>query len=255
MSCFIDAHCHLDLEAFAADRTDVLQRAREAGVGGFVVPATTRERWPEVLAMGRHADIAVCLGLHPCFMEAHGPGDIEALGEWLADHREVVAVGECGLDARFAHILDAQQTLLDAQLRLAKAHGLPLVLHCVRANDQLAKRLRQLAPPAGGLVHGFAGSVEQAMVFHRLGFLLGLGGAVTYPRARRLQRAVAALPDDGYVLETDSPDMPLSGYQGQRNEPRRVVEVCRAVAELKGQTPEQVAMNSTRNARRLFALA
>ena len=255
MSRLVDAHCHLDFSAFAADRAGVFERAREAGVEGFVVPGTTRDRWPDVVAMGAREDVAVCLGLHPCFMDAHDdPGDIAALSEWLDRHPEVVAIGECGLDARFADSWHAQWSLLEAQLRLARARRLPLVLHCVHANDVLARRLRQLAPPAGGLIHGFAGSPEQAMAFYRLGFVLGLGGATTYPRAQRLRRTVAALPDDGYVLETDSPDMPLAGHQGERNEPARVAEVCRIVAELRGQTESRVAADSTATARRLFAL-
>ena len=129
-----------------------------------------------------------------------------------------------------------------------------MVIHCVRANDRVAKRLRQLALPAGGLIHAFAGSPEQAQRFLDLGFTLGLGGATTFERARRLHRAVASLPDDGYVLETDSPDMPLAGHQGERNEPARVAEVCRRVAELRGQSEQRVAAASSATARRLFGL-
>ncbi|MFC0324377.1 TatD family hydrolase [Halomonas organivorans] len=250
----IDAHCHLDFPDFDADREAVLARARAAGVGHFVVPGTTRRRWPEVLALGERDEVSVCLGLHPYFMGDHREGDVEALAAALDRHPEAVAVGECGIDARFDDTLDAQWSLFDAQVRLAKARGLPLVIHCVRANDRLAKRLRQLAPEAGGLIHAFAGSPQQAKAFLDLGFVVGLGGALTHERAKRLQRAVTALPDDGYVLETDSPDMPLAGHQGERNEPARVSEVCRKVAELRGQPPERVAADSTANARRLFGL-
>ncbi|WP_444984469.1 TatD family hydrolase [Halomonas mongoliensis] len=255
----IDAHCHLDFPDFDADREAVFERARAVGVGHFVVPGTTRQRWPDVLALGKCDDVSVCLGLHPYFMNSHVDSDLDALDQTLAAHcggasPRVVAVGECGIDARFADTLEAQWELFDAQLRLAKTHALPLVIHCVRANDRVAKRLRQLAPPAGGLIHAFAGSPEQARRFIDLGFVVGLGGAVTHARAKRLRRAVAALPDDGFVLETDSPDMPLAGRQGERNEPARVVEVCRVVAELRGQSEEAVAAASTATARRLFGL-
>ena len=128
------------------------------------------------------------------------------------------------------------------------------MVHCVHANDKVAKRLRQLALPQAGLIHAFSGSIEQATKFLDLGFKLGLGGAVTYERAKRLQRTVEALPDDAFVLETDSPDMPLSGYQGKRNEPCRVAEVCSVVAALRGQTLEQVATMSSHNATTLFGL-
>ncbi|RTR05120.1 TatD family hydrolase [Halomonas nitroreducens] len=250
----IDAHCHLDFPDFDADREAVLERAGAAGVAHFVVPGTTRRHWDRVLALGTREAVSVCLGLHPYFMDAHRDGDVAALAECLEAHPEAVAVGECGIDARFDETLGAQWALFDAQLRLARTRRLPVVIHCVRANDKVAKRLRQLALPAGGLIHAFAGSPEQARAFLDLGFVVGLGGAATHDRARRLHRAVAALPDDGYVLETDSPDMPLAGRQGERNEPARVAEVCRKVAELRGQSPEQVAADSTATARQLFGL-
>ncbi len=154
----IDAHCHLDFPDFDADREAVIARAKAAGVEGFVVPGTTRARWPDVLALGRRDDVTVCLGLHPYFIDQHGDDDLQALDDALAANPQVVAVGECGIDARFSESWDAQWQLFDAQVRLAKRHGLPLVIHCVHTNDRLAKRLRQLAPPHGGLIHGFAGS-------------------------------------------------------------------------------------------------
>ncbi|MDT8893751.1 TatD family hydrolase [Halomonas sp. I1] len=250
----IDAHCHLDFPDFDADREAVLARARASGVGHVVVPGTQRRYWDRVLALGERDELSVCLGLHPYFMDEHREGDVEALAAALDRHPGAVALGECGIDARFVDRLDAQWRLFDAQIRLARQRHLPLVIHCVRANDQVAKRLRQLASPAGGLIHAFAGSPEQAMAFCRLGFVVGLGGAVTHDRARRLHRAVAALPDGGYVLETDSPDMPLAGHRGERNEPARVAEVCRVVAELRGQPFERVAADSSATANRLFGL-
>ena len=104
--------------------------------------------------------------------------------------------------------------------------------------------------PAGGQIE-----LTQASRFLDLGFVVGLGGATTYERAKRLHRAVKALPDDGYVLETDSPDMPLAGFQGERNEPARVKLVCERIADLREQSATQVADHSTANARRLFGLA
>lgn len=251
----IDAHCHLDFEAFDDDRSAMFDRAHDAGVGHFVVPGTTRARWPAVVETARRSDVSLSLGLHPYFMHEHEEGDLEALERMLDAHPEAVALGECGIDARYEETLDAQWALFDAQLRIAKARDLPVVIHCVHANDKLAKRLRQLALPAGGLIHAFAGSPEQAGRFLDLGFVVGLGGATTYDRAKRVHRAVASLPDDGYVLETDSPDMPLAGYQGQRNEPARLALVCERIAELRGQSAAQVAEHSTANARRLFGLA
>ncbi|QEM81878.1 TatD family hydrolase [Halomonas binhaiensis] len=254
----IDAHCHLDFPIFDQDRSEVLQRARQAGVGHCVIAATTRSRWDGLLALGNAQGLSVCLGLHPVFLEEHclegGDNDLLALARYLDCHAAIVALGECGIDARFPETLESQWQLFVAQLKLARERDLPVVIHCVRANDDVAKQLKDLAMPRGGLIHAFTGSYEQAKRFIDLGFRVGLGGAVTYSRAARLRRAVARLPDDGFVLESDSPDMPLCGYQGQRNEPARVAEVCRVVAELRGQGQESVAKTSSATARHLFGI-
>ncbi len=251
----IDAHCHLDFPEFDDDRDAMFERARAAGVGHFMVPGTTRERWPGVLALGeKRDDVSISLGLHPYFMDEHREGDVEALAQALDAHPEVRALGECGIDARFEESLDAQWALFNAQLRLAKSRQLPVVIHCVHANDKVSQRLRQLDLPAGGLIHAFAGSPDQAWKFLDLGFVVGLGGAVTYERAQRLWRAVKSLPRDGFVLETDSPDMPLCGHQGQRNEPARITRVCERVAELRGESYAAIAEQSTATAKRVFGL-
>ncbi|GAB2799755.1 TatD family hydrolase [Halomonas shantousis] len=250
----IDTHCHLDFNDFAEDREAMFARAHHEGVTHFVVPGTTRARWEGVIALGRRDDVSLCLGLHPYFLDEHAEGDLEALNEQLDAHPEVVALGECGIDARF-DTLDAQWHWFEAQLRLAKERKLPVIIHCVHANDKVAKRLRQLDLPAGGVIHAFAGSPEQAHRFLDLGYRIGLGGAVTYERAQRLRRAVEALPDDGYVLESDSPDMPIAGYQGQRNEPARLPQIRDCIAELRQQDPQDIAAHSTANARELLKLA
>ncbi|AVI63420.1 TatD family hydrolase [Halomonas sp. GFAJ-1] len=250
----IDAHCHLDFAAFDDDRLDVINAAKAVGVGHFVVPGTTRTRWPNVLKLGERSDVSLCLGLHPYFIAEHQEQDLDALEQQIAENKHFVAVGECGIDGRFTNTLDEQWRYFDAQLRLAKQYALPVVVHCVKANDTVSKRLRELALPRGGLIHAFAGSYQQADRFLQLGYTLGLGGSVTFERAQRLRRVVSQLPDDGFVLETDSPDMPLSGYQGQRNEPCRVAGVCKAVASLRNQTAEEVAALSSANAARLFGL-
>ncbi|WP_235042249.1 TatD family hydrolase [Vreelandella profundi] len=251
----VDAHCHLDFPQFDHDRAEVFDVAKAVGVSHFVIPGTTRERWQHVLALAERGDTSVCLGLHPYFMAQHQEEDLAALDQLLIKHLDIVAVGECGIDARFEATIDAQWHYFDAQLRLAERHSLPVVVHCVHANDVVAKRLGQFSLPKAGLIHAFSGSIEQARKFLALGFKLGLGGAVTYERAKRLHRMVKALPDDAFVLETDSPDMPLNGYQGIRNEPSRLVEVCKAVARLRGQTTEQVAAQTSAVAATLFGLS
>lgn len=250
----IDAHCHLDFPAFDQDRLRVIEAAKAVGVEHFVVPSTFFSRWPAVIALAKRTDISICLGLHPYFVAHHQNEHLAALEQQIVQHEGVIAVGECGIDARFPQTLAQQWHYFDAQLGIAKRHQLPVVVHCVKANDHVGQRLRQLALPSGGLIHAFAGSLEQAKAFLRLGFILGIGGNVTFERAKRLRRVVSELPDDGFVLETDSPDMPLCGFQGARNEPKHVADVCQVVAALRGQRVQEVAALSTANAARLFRL-
>ncbi|WP_404377724.1 TatD family hydrolase [Vreelandella aquamarina] len=257
----IDAHCHLDVAEFDTDRDAVIAAAQAVGVCRFIVPGTVRARWHHVLALGERHDVSVCLGLHPYFIGQHQPEDLEALEALVnqqlagAHSAQPVAIGECGIDGRFSDSLDDQWRYFDEQLHIAKRCQLPVVVHCVKANDKVSKRLRQQALPEAGLIHAFAGSYEQAVKFLDLGYVLGLGGAVTYERAQKLRRVVAKLPDDGFVLETDSPDMPLNGYQGQRNEPARVALVAQEVARLRGQPLDTVAALSSANAAQVFKLA
>ena len=256
----IDAHCHLDVAEFDSDRETVIAAAKAAGVCRFIVPATVRARWHHLLALGERDDVSVCLGLHPYFIEQHRQEDLKALEALVKDQLagassiRPVAIGECGIDGRFPQSLDQQWHYFDEQLGIAQRCKLPVVVHCVKANDSVSKRLRQGALPQAGLIHAFAGSYQQAVKFLDLGYMVGLGGAVTYERAQRLRGVVAKLPDDGFVLETDSPDMPVSGYQGQRNEPSRVVQVASVVAALRQQSIERVSELSSANASRLFRL-
>lgn len=250
----IDSHCHLDASEFEADRADVIARANAAGVAHQVVPATHAEAWPALRdvcasAPGLHA----AYGLHPLFLDRHRPEHLDALGEWIERERPV-AVGECGLDY-FVEGLDpdAQRGYFEGQLELAVAHDLPVIVHARRAVEDtiaLLRRFRGLR----GVVHSFSGSPEQAAQLWKLGFLIGLGGPLTYDRARRLHRVAAAIPLEQLLLETDAPDQPDSDHRGQRNEPARLPRVRDVVASLRGVSPDEVAVQTTRNAQALFAL-
>ena len=172
---------------------------------------------------------------------------------WIQRERPV-AVGECGLDF-YVEGLDAetQRTYFRRQLELAREFDLPVVLHARRAVDEVIAALRGVGS-LRGVVHSFSGSVEQAQQLWKMGFCIGLGGPITYPRARRLRELVATMPLEFLLLETDSPDQPLHGHQGARNEPSRLVEVCECVAALRRADAEEIAVATTRNAAHLFGL-
>ncbi len=250
----IDSHCHLDASEFDADRTAVIERARAAGVQAQVVPAVTAASWPKLREVCQQAPgLYPAYGLHPMFLADHRPEHLGQLREWVERERPC-AIGECGLDF-FVEGLDAeaQQDYFIGQLKLARDFDLPVIVHARRAVDAVIAAIRRIGG-LRGVVHSFPGSPEQAAQLDKLGFLLGLGGPLTYDRAQRLQRLVREMPLEQLLLETDSPDQPDAGIRGQRNEPARLSVIARHVAALRGTDVETVAAATSENARRLFAL-
>ena len=250
----VDSHCHLDAAEFDADRAAVVARAVAAGVRTQVVPATHADAWPGLrevaaAAKGLHA----AYGLHPTFLAHHRDGDLAELRTWL-DRERPVAVGECGLDYFIEGLDRARQAhWFDGQLRLAREFDLPVIVHARRAVDAVIAAIRRVGG-LRGVVHSFSGSQQQAEVLWREGFLLGLGGPVTYERAQRLRRLAASMPLEHLLLETDAPDQPDADIRGERNEPARLTVVCATIAALRGVDEMTVAEATSANARRLFAL-
>lgn len=251
----IDSHCHLDAPEFDADRSAVLAQARAAGVIAQIIPAVTAASWPALRALcAREADLFCAYGLHPMFLPEHRREHLDALEQWVERERPV-AVGEFGLDF-YVESLDPieQQHYFDAQLAIAAAAGLPVILHARRAVEATLLALKPYRGRLRGVVHSYAGSAEQAQQLFDLGFLLGIGGPVTYPRAQRLRALVASMPIEHLLLESDAPDQPLMAWRGQRNLPSRVAEIAACVAALRDQPIAYVAEHTCANARSLFNL-
>ena len=254
MIALIDSHSHIDTAEFDRDRRAVLERARAAGVTRQIVPAIALSGFANLRDLCRdEPGLHAAYGLHPMYLDAHRPEHLIALADWLARERPV-AVGECGLDFYIERLdRDEQQIYFVRQLELARELELPVVLHARRAFDEVAAAIRRIGG-LRGVVHSFSGSEEQARQFWKLGFHLGIGGPVTYERASRLRGIVASMPVEWLLLETDSPDQPLAGHRGERNEPAHLVEVMDAVATLRGETRDAIVAATTANAVRLFGL-
>jgi TatD DNase family protein len=250
----LDTHCHLDVPAFDADRDLVLARARQAGVAGIVVPGIHAPGWDALLGLCEgEKDLFPALGLHPVYLDRHAPGDLDTLSGLLA-HRRPLAVGEIGLDF-FVRELDRerQQSLLEAQLEMAAAAGLPVLLHVRKAHDQMLATLRRIRV-VGGIAHAFSGSLQQGFQYIDLGFKLGFGGMLTYERSRRLRELARRLPAESLVLETDAPDLTVARHRGQRNSPEYLPDCLAALAEVRGENPDRVAAQTTENAREVLGL-
>lgn len=261
MTKWVDTHCHLDAPEFAADGSAVRVRARAAGVVHCVIPAVEVGNFETVRRLAHAGGDSYALGIHPLCTAQASASDLAQLDRALAQHAgdpRLVAVGEIGLDF-FVPGLDPtrQEYFFREQLALARAHGLPVVVHVRRSADRLLKHLRGAG--VSGIAHAFNGSEQQAAEFVRLGFKLGFGGAVTYERALQLRRLAASLPLDALVLETDAPDIPphwlyrtaadrAGGMPQGRNEPAELPAIAAHVARLRGLEVDELARATTGNA-------
>ncbi len=245
---FIDTHCHLDAAEFDADRDAVAARARAAGVEVIVVPAVERANFSAVRETCRHqAGCFPALGIHPLYVNGAVPADLEVLRAEIAGQRPL-AVGEIGLDFFVAdQDRDRQAYFFSEQLKIARDAGLPVLLHLRRAQDAVLKHLRRIRPP-GGIAHAFNGSRQQAEAFIGLGFKLGFGGAMTWPRALNLRRLAATLPLEAIVLETDAPDMPPEFIGRGHNSPETLPRIAQCLADLRGLPLAEIAAATRANA-------
>ncbi len=232
----------------------MLAVSRAVGVTGIVVPAVAAAGWPGVGTLcSAHADLHAAYGLHPVYVAEHADADLGALEKTLA-RGDAVAVGEIGLDHAVPGLdRDRQRVLFEAQLAIAAAAGLPVLLHVRKAHDTVLAALRR-ARVIGGIAHAFNGSLQQAGHYLDLGFRLGFGGMLTYERSRRLRALASALPPEALVLETDAPDLVVASHRGKRNSPAYLPEVCAALAGVRGCSPAEAAALTTRNARAVLRL-
>ena len=273
MTLWIDTHCHLDAPEFSADVHYVRSQAAIKGVAHCVLPAVAVSNFDAVRKMAHQFGDSYALGIHPLFTPRASEGDLAMLDAHLTLYRDdprLVAVGEIGLDY-FVPGLDpqCQEFFYREQLKLARRHGLPVILHVRKSADRLLKSLREFTPNRAdhsgwtGIAHAFNGSEVQAKAFIDLGFVLGFGGAVTYERALQLRRLAASLPLRAIVMETDAPDIPPhwlyqtaaqreAGQPQGRNQPGELPRIAAVVAQLRGISVEELAQATQANALRVL---
>ena len=244
----IDTHCHLDFNEFSQDREDVLNRARENGLCGFIIPAVKQSTWSSLIAVcAQSSDMHYALGLHPMFIQTHELHHLECLRESI-DNNQPVAIGEIGLDFYDRSLqLDKQMMIFEQQLKLACEVNLPVILHVRKAHEEVLACLKKY-PVTGGIVHAFNGSLQQAERYLKHNFKFGFGGMLTYKRSSKLRKLASELPMESIVLETDSPDMTVEQHRGERNSPEYLPLCLQALAAVKGMPLDQVAQITTLNA-------
>lgn len=252
----IDTHVHLADSRFAADLPEVLFRAREAGVVQFVCVGYDVDSSAEAVRLSMiHPDIVAAVGIHPNRSGDAVPGAISELDQ-LSQSLTVVAIGECGLDYHWnTEPYEIQREAFVAQLQLAETRGLPVIVHSRDAMKQTLDLIEEFNPWRRGVLHCFDGTVADASRAVALGFWISAAGQVTYRRDRTLAEALASVPADRLVIETDCPYLSPAGHRGERNEPSRVRVVADAVAAIRGCSVEELAAQTTANARQLFRKA
>lgn len=256
----IDSHCHLDAAEFGGASADVAQQAADAGVRWIVVPAVEAANFSAVATLA--ATLPTCvyaLGIHPMYVPKADDDDLHRLRERvataIADPR-FVGIGEIGLDFFIPELKDGplrerQEYFYVEQLKLAREFDLPVILHVRRSQDVLLKRLRRVRV-AGGIAHAFNGSAQQAQAFIDLGFALGFGGAMTFPRALQIRRLAASLPASAIVLETDAPDISPVWQHPGINVPAQLPRIAAVLAEVRGQPLDDIARQTSENVARVL---
>lgn len=249
----IDTHCHLDAAEFNADRDAIAQASVASGVGIMVIPAVAQSNFAHVTQLSdQYSCCCHALGWHPMTIDSAQPSDIKVLRQTVAhqieQHAKLVAIGEIGLDYFVTDKnRETQEYFFSEQLKIAQEFELPVILHVRRAIDDILKHLRR-QKVIGGIAHAFNGSLQQADEFIKLGFKLGFGGAMTYPRALHLRKLAQTLPLESIVLETDAPDIPPEwvGNRG-RNTPCELGKIAEVLAEIRQIKTTQVIEVTSKN--------
>lgn len=248
----IDTHCHLDAAEFDADRAAVHAAALAAGITRIIVPGIAVDCFArQKRTLAAYAGCVAAYGIHPLYVMDAGSDDVDLLQDWLRRERPL-AVGEIGLDFYVEGIDVARQTaIFVAQLKLAKAFDLPVILHVRRSVDAVLRELRRIRV-RGGIAHAFNGSRQQADALIDLGFKLGFGGAATYSGSKRIRGLAATLPLEAIVLETDAPDIPPAWLNRGRNTPAELPRIAAEIAGLRGISTADLMAQADANAQAVF---
>jgi TatD DNase family protein len=254
-SMLIDTHAHLYLPEFDNDREAMIGRAMAAGVGRFYLPNIDSSSIGAMLRLEQQypGQCFAMMGLHPCSVKEDYRKELAIVEDWLVK-RPFAAVGEIGIDLYWDKtFVKEQDGAFLQQIEWAAARQLPVVIHSRDAMDHILQLLRH-QPIHGlrGVFHCFSGTVSQAEVAIELGFLLGIGGVLTFKNSG-LDLVVKSLPLEHLVLETDSPYLAPVPYRGKRNESSYLALVANRLADIKGLPVDEVASITTQNAMRLFA--
>ena len=255
MTTFIDTHAHLYDERYDDDRAEMIARAAEAGVTQIISMGDTMAASAQVVADAeQYPALYAAVGIHPESACVLTDAERAQLLTW-AKHPKVVAIGEIGLDyywEKDPQVRAVQRELFVVQLNLARAAGLPVCIHDREAHGDTLALLRAEGQGLTGVLHCYSGSLEMARELWKMGYYIGIDGPLTYKNAAKLPDIVREAPQERLLIETDSPYLAPVPLRGKRNEPAYLVHIAAKIAELRGESVEEVAAYTTENARRLY---
>ena len=253
---FIDTHSHFYIQDFDKDREDAIVKASEAGVSHILLPNIDVESLPRLLSVcGKYPDKCFpLLGLHPCDVKANYQTELQKIFDYFVQYR-FIGVGEIGIDLYWdLTYLEQQKEAFRWQIAFAIEQDLPIVVHKRQSYDETLAVLNEFhSEKLRGIFHCYSGSVAHAEEVIAKGFLLGIGGTVTY-KSSNLEEVLPHIPLDKIVLETDAPYLTPVPYRGQRNNSHYLPIVAQKIAEIKQISIEEVAQQTTLNAKKLFSL-
>ncbi|HZT58902.1 MAG TPA: TatD family hydrolase [Pyrinomonadaceae bacterium] len=258
---FVDSHAHIDGEEFDADRDEVVGRARAAGVRAILNVGTgdphsgNLER--AVVVTEKYEGVYAAAGVHPHDARLYDEEAERRLLSVLRGSERVVALGEIGLDYHYDNSpREVQREVFARQLRLAKAEGLPVIIHSREADDETVEILRAEMTGAerGGVMHCFGGGARMAEAVLELGFMISFAGNVTFKKAENLREVALTVPLERLLVETDCPYLAPVPFRGRRNEPAHVVETARFLADLRGVGREEFGRGTSENFARFFGV-
>ncbi|XGV98918.1 MAG: TatD family hydrolase [Leptolyngbya sp. BL-A-14] len=255
----IDTHVHINFDSFQPDLDSVASRWRSAGVVRLVHSCVEPSEFPEIRSLSdQFPELFFAVGLHPLDVEEKWTETIaDEISALARSDSRVVAIGETGLDFFKASNVEQQQQAFETQLTIAQQLDLPVIIHCRDAAEPMAALLQQFWSRHGavkGVMHCWGGTPEETQWFLDLGFFISFSGTVTFPKAMQIHQSAQMVPSDRLLIETDCPFLAPVPQRGKRNEPAFVRHVAEQVAGLRQVSLEDLAMQTTQNACRLFGL-
>lgn len=252
----IDTHSHLYVDAFDADRDEMLKRCLEEGVERVYLPAIDSETHQSLFDLAKeYPDFMIpMIGLHPCSVKENYQSELQIVEDWLSKEK-VAAIGEIGLDFYWDRTHDNEQyAAFEYQCELALKHQLPIVIHSRESTAECINIIKKFTPLGlKGIFHCFSGTLEQAEEIVNLGFLLGIGGVITYKKSN-LPEIVEKIDLKHIVVETDSPYLSPVPFRGKRNESSYLKYIVEKIAEVKNIDVKEIAKITSENAKNIFVI-